>query len=39
MKSINEKFTDEEFLILKRAKGSLSWRDWLLQQAKKEYFK
>ena len=32
MKSINEQFTEEEFQKLKKAKGSKSWRQFILEK-------
>jgi hypothetical protein len=33
LKSINETFEDEDFERIKRAKGDLSWHDFLLKCA------
>ena len=35
MKSITEKFTDEEFTLLKEVKGDLSWHDFIMTLTKK----
>lgn len=34
MKSINEKFTEEEYDIIKQAKDGLSWHDYILKISK-----
>ena len=36
MKSLNETFTDEEWEELKKAKGDLSWHDFILGKGKKQ---
>ena len=36
MKTINEKFTDEEFELLKKSKGDISWHDWIMSFADME---
>ena len=33
MKSINETFTDEEHAMLVKAKGDLSWHDFIIRGA------
>ncbi|MEX1384453.1 hypothetical protein [Lutibacter sp.] len=32
MKTINEKFTDEEFEKMQKVKGSQNWHDFILQK-------
>lgn len=34
MKSLVVSFDDEEFELLKQAKGDRTWREWLLESAK-----
>jgi len=36
MKTLNIPFSDEEYAALKAAKAEKTWRDWLLDQAKKK---
>jgi len=36
MKQIRETFTDEEFERLKKAKGKLTWHDFIMQLAERK---
>jgi len=36
MKKINETFTDEEFERLKKAKGTMTWHDFILILAERK---
>jgi len=33
MKTINEKFTDEEFEALEKSKGEMNWHDFIMSLA------
>ena len=35
MKTVNETFTDEEFARIKKAKGKLTWKQFILQCAER----